>query len=87
VQLRGVSPSGGPEFGTSRRPRYNCRRLTKEDLQVEILVKPIEIGLQLFWRHALSLWCMTRVVVDVGKDDGLRVLRFDVFSVVASVAD
>jgi hypothetical protein len=50
------------------------------DSHVEILIKPIEISLELFFRPILSLWSMSRVLVDVGKEDGLRKGRFDMFT-------
>lgn len=46
----------------------------------EIFIKPIKIRLELFCRHILTFGCVARVIVDVGKEDGLWELRLDVFS-------
>jgi hypothetical protein len=49
-------------------------------LDKEILVEAIKVRLELLGRHVLSLGCVDRVVVDIGEEDGLGVLRVDVFS-------
>lgn len=45
--------------------------IKKPDSHEEIFIKPIEIRLELFCRHILTFGCVARVIVDVGKEDGL----------------
>jgi len=46
----------------------------------EVLIEPVKILLQLFFRNDHTFQGVCRIVVDVGEKDGLRELGFDMLA-------
>ena len=51
------------------------------ELDKEILVEAVKVALKFRLRHRLTFGGVSRVIVDVRHNDGLRVLRVDVFTI------